>query len=239
MLRNNLFVVLSLFLIAHVACKADSKQESHNTLQTEPIVDINKDSLAWIATYNTHTISAYDQYMKDHANSYYFYEADYWKMALQRLEGVDKDLTKLTAKASHFTRNILYCHVDSEGHMNIQNKRIKDNNYVDIIKEFIINPAKRPQYSADPTEAIIYFSYDQSLPIEKSQSIYNDLRNAYVNLWNEKATYKHGKKRIIDLKQEYKNAIRAELPFNLVVGPKKKKRIPPPPKPVIHKVNTN
>ena len=72
----------------------------------------------------------------------------------------------------------------------------------DKAKEFIANPKKREDLAEKPTKAIISLKNDRGTNYETYLEVYNELKAAYNELWNEESRKEYGK----DYSEELANA---------------------------------
>jgi biopolymer transport protein ExbD len=59
-------------------------------------------------------------------------------------------------------------------------------------KEFILNPARRPDLATSPTAAVISLQNDRSTNYFTYVAVYNELKGAYNELWEEEAHRRFG-----------------------------------------------
>jgi hypothetical protein len=82
----------------------------------------------------------------------------------------------------------------------------------DKTKEFIMNPQGLEDLSESPQNAIISLKNDRGTEYETYLTVYNELKAAYNEIWDEEAQKQYGKS-YSDLDFEAKKAIRADIPF--------------------------
>jgi biopolymer transport protein ExbD len=82
-------------------------------------------------------------------------------------------------------------------------------------KEFILNPTDRSDLAASPTKAIISLKNDRGTNYETYLAVYNELKGAYNELWNELANERYGVDYSEDLKIEVRRDIKGTIPFVL------------------------
>ncbi len=78
--------------------------------------------------------------------------------------------------------------------------------------EFIINPNQRPDMPNSPKKAIVSLQNDRGTNYETYISVYNELKAAYNQIWEEEALKRYGKA-YENLNQEAKRAIRKDIPL--------------------------
>jgi biopolymer transport protein ExbD len=81
--------------------------------------------------------------------------------------------------------------------------------------EFIANPQNRPDLAEKPTKAIISLKNDRGTEYKTYLEVYNELKGAYNELWDELSRQKFGIPYSEDMAFAYKKAIRDEIPFVL------------------------
>lgn len=79
-------------------------------------------------------------------------------------------------------------------------------------KEFILNPQGRDDLAEKPTKAIISLKNDRGTEYETYLTVYNELKAAYNEIWEEKSQIKYGKP-YVDLTTDLKKEIRKEIPL--------------------------
>ncbi|WP_236974391.1 ExbD/TolR family protein [Membranihabitans maritimus] len=84
----------------------------------------------------------------------------------------------------------------------------------DRAKEFILNPQGRPDLSEKPTKAIISLKNDRGTQYDLYIEVYNELKAAYDELWEEQSQKMYGTS-YEDLPTDNKKAVRAVIPLVL------------------------
>lgn len=80
------------------------------------------------------------------------------------------------------------------------------------IKEFIINPTQRPDMALNPKVAVVTLLNDNGTSYEIYLTVYNELKAAYRELWDERANTLYGRG-YEGLNKENKAKIREEIPM--------------------------
>lgn len=80
-------------------------------------------------------------------------------------------------------------------------------------KEFIMNPAKREDLASAPNKAIISLKNDRGTSYGTYLEVYNELKAAYNELWEEEAQKMYGKPFNEELTSEEARAIKAKIPL--------------------------
>ncbi len=81
-------------------------------------------------------------------------------------------------------------------------------------KEFIMNPHKDPNMPKVPKDAIISLKNDRGTHYSKYLAVYNELKAAYNELWDEEAKKRYGKK-MEDLSRDKQKEIKKYIPLIL------------------------
>jgi len=121
----------------------------------------------------------------------------------------EPDITKLKK------RNVFSVLVNADNQLLVRGEPAQISQLKDRAKEFIANPYNREDLSERPTKAIISLKNDRGTKYETYLEVYNELKAAYNELWNEKAQQKYGMDYSEDMPFAYKKAIRTEIPFVL------------------------
>lgn len=79
-------------------------------------------------------------------------------------------------------------------------------------KEFIMNPSRREDLAVSPKKAVISLLNDNGTSYEMYIAVYNELKAAYNELWNDAAQAKYGRN-YPDLTKKEKQTIRKGIPL--------------------------
>ena len=79
-------------------------------------------------------------------------------------------------------------------------------------KEFIMNNGKDPNSSDSPTKAVISLLNDNGTSFEVYVAVYDQLKGAYNELWDEEANNRYGRA-YEDLSKEERKSVRAKIPL--------------------------
>lgn len=82
-------------------------------------------------------------------------------------------------------------------------------------KEFIMNPQQREDLAQSPTKAIISLKNDRGTNYRTYIEVYNELKAAYDELWDEECRRRYGVAYSEDLPLEYRREIKAKIPMVL------------------------
>lgn len=112
-------------------------------------------------------------------------------------------------------RNVFAVLVNSQNQLLVRGELAKVDELRERAKEFIMNPAKREDLAERPTRAIISLKNDRGTAYKTYIEVYNELKAAYTELWDELSRRKFGVPYSEELPTAYKKAIRDEIPFVL------------------------
>ena len=118
----------------------------------------------------------------------------------------EPDITKLKE------RNVFSVLVNAQNQLLVRGEPMRVEELKDFAKEFIANPTNRPDLSE---KAIISLKNDRGTEYGTYLSVYNELKAAYNELWNELAQKKYGRDYSDDMPYAYRKAIRDEIPMVL------------------------
>ncbi|GAB4255571.1 MAG: biopolymer transporter ExbD [Saprospiraceae bacterium] len=80
-------------------------------------------------------------------------------------------------------------------------------------KEFIMNPYNDPELAEAPNTAIISLKNDRGTSYKTYIAVYNELKAAYNELWDEECMRLYGEHYSEDLPNEKKKVIKKKIPF--------------------------
>jgi biopolymer transport protein ExbD len=110
-------------------------------------------------------------------------------------------------------RNVFSVQINGNNDLLVRGRQCPD---VNSIKEkaitFITNRGKDPNSSDSPTKAIISLLNDNGTSYEMYVAVYNQLKAAYNELWEETSMEKYGRS-YGDLNKEERKAVRNEYPL--------------------------
>lgn len=90
-------------------------------------------------------------------------------------------------------RNVLQILVNSKNQLLVEGKILAVEQLRETTKNFITNPLKLKTLSVSPTKAIVSLQNDRGTSYETYLSVYNELKAAYRELWDEAAMHRFGK----------------------------------------------
>ena len=111
--------------------------------------------------------------------------------------------------------NVFSVLVNADNQLLVRGKPARVEDLRERAKEFILNPQKREDLSEKPTKAIISLKNDRGTKYETYLSVYNELKAAYRELWDEEAKKTLGKPYSDDLPLDVRKKIRNKIPFVL------------------------
>ncbi|MEY3421206.1 MAG: hypothetical protein RIR48_1495 [Bacteroidota bacterium] len=110
------------------------------------------------------------------------------------------------------TRNIYSVMVNAQNQLLVRGELMKIEELKANAKIFILNPDKRSDMSDDPTKAIISIKNDRGTKYKTYLEVYNELKAAYNELWEESAMNKFGKN-LEELKPSQQKEIKDAIPL--------------------------
>jgi biopolymer transport protein ExbD len=119
----------------------------------------------------------------------------------------EPDITKLKK------RNVYSVLVNAQNQLLVRGELMRVEDLKNNAKEFISNPYNRPDLSEKPTKAIISLKNDRGTEYGTYLAVYNELKAAYNELWDDLAQKKYGVDYSDELPLAWKKAIRDEIPF--------------------------
>lgn len=121
----------------------------------------------------------------------------------------EPDITKLKK------RNVFSVLVNSQDQLLVRGELARVEELRERAKTFINNPLNLEDMSEDPTKAIISLKNDRGTSYEAYLMVYNELKAAYSELWDELSRQRYGVPYSEDMPFAYKKTIREEIPFVL------------------------
>lgn len=90
-------------------------------------------------------------------------------------------------------RNVLSVKINFAGQLLVEGEAISIENLRERAKNFIMNPTHDRQLAAAPDQAVISLQNDRSTTYGTYLAVYNELKAAYNELWEEAAQQRFGK----------------------------------------------
>lgn len=121
----------------------------------------------------------------------------------------EPDITRLKE------RNVYSVLVNAQNQLLVRGTPMRIEDLRSNAKEFISNPTNRPDLAERPTKAIISLKNDRGTEYRTYLEVYNELKGAYNELWDDLSQSKFGVPYSDDLPYAYRKAIKDEIPFVL------------------------
>jgi len=112
-------------------------------------------------------------------------------------------------------RNVYSVLVNAQNELLVRGEPMRVSELRNNAKDFIANPNNRPDYSEKPTMAIISLKNDRGTEYNTYLSVYNELKGAYNELWDDLSRRKYGVPYSDDLPLAQRKAIKDEIPMVL------------------------
>ncbi|MDX1940648.1 MAG: biopolymer transporter ExbD [Saprospiraceae bacterium] len=113
------------------------------------------------------------------------------------------------------SRNVFAVLVNAQNQLLVRNEPTDIRDLRERAKEFIRNPQNREDLAENPKNAIISLKNDRGTNYRTYLEVYNELKGAYNELWNELCQQKFGVPYSDDLPIAYQKAIKDEIPMVL------------------------
>ncbi|MBK7872794.1 MAG: biopolymer transporter ExbD [Saprospiraceae bacterium] len=113
------------------------------------------------------------------------------------------------------SRNVFSVLVNAQNQLLVRNEPTDIRDLRERAKEFIRNPQRREDLSENPKNAIISLKNDRGTNYRTYLEVYNELKGAYNELWDELSRQKFGVPYSDDLPIAYIKAIKEEIPMVL------------------------
>jgi biopolymer transport protein ExbD len=121
----------------------------------------------------------------------------------------EPDITKLKE------RNVFSVLVNAQNQLLVREEPARIGELRERAKEFIMNPTNRPDLAEGPRNAIISLKNDRGTDYETYLAVYNELKGAYDELWNELSERRYGEPYSDEMPFAQRKAIRDEIPMVL------------------------
>lgn len=112
-------------------------------------------------------------------------------------------------------RNVFTVLVNAQNQLLVRGEPAKVEELRERAKEFIMNPEKKPDLAEFSNAAIISLKNDRGTKYGIYIEVYNELKAAYNELWDEEAMAQYGEHYSEDLPKAKKDKIKAKIPFVL------------------------
>jgi len=109
-------------------------------------------------------------------------------------------------------KNVLTVKINAENNLLVEGEYISIKELKAQTKEFILNPHKSDDLPSSPTKAVVSIQNDRGTAYKAYLEVYNEIKAAYNELWEESAQQKFQKK--YDLLEDHlKREIRDKIPL--------------------------
>jgi hypothetical protein len=115
-------------------------------------------------------------------------------------------------------RNVLEIHVLTNGDIMVEGQPKKVGELTMLSKRFIKNPDQEPKLAASPKKAVIHLQSERGTNYERYLNVFNALKAAYSELWDEQAQALYGVAYSGDLSGAQRKLIRDEIPWSIAEG---------------------
>ena len=109
-------------------------------------------------------------------------------------------------------RNVYRVVVNANNQLLVRDEQMNIATLKENTKKFISNYGKDPLLSVSPRSAIISLQNDRGTNYETYLTVYNELKAAYSELWDDYSMSKY-QRRFKDLDDALKNEVKAEIPL--------------------------
>ncbi len=109
-------------------------------------------------------------------------------------------------------RNVLSIHLNLKDELMVEDKKIEIADLKELTKAFISNPEKSEDKPTAPKNALVALKNNRETSYGKYILVYNELKAAYNDLWEE-ASQKQFGKTFASLSNVQKNKIKKQIPL--------------------------
>jgi biopolymer transport protein ExbD len=113
------------------------------------------------------------------------------------------------------SRNVFTVLVNANNQLLVRGEPAKVEELRERAKEFIMNPAKKEDLAEVPGAAIVSLKNDRGTKYGIYIEVYNELKAAYNELWDEESMAQFGEHYTEDLPKSKKDIIKKKIPFVL------------------------
>lgn len=121
----------------------------------------------------------------------------------------EPDITKLKE------RNVYAVLVNAQNQLLVREEPMRLAELRANAKEFIANPRRMENMAESPSNAIISLKNDRGTNYQTYLAVYNELKGAYDELWDELSQKRYGKPYSEDMPYAQRKAIKDEIPMVL------------------------
>jgi len=112
-------------------------------------------------------------------------------------------------------RNVFSVLVNAQNQLLVRGEPAEVKDLRERAKEFIMNPAHKEDLAEFPNAAVISLKNDRGTKYGTYIEVYNELKAAYNELWEEESMAQFGEHYSDDLAKAKKDKIKAKIPFVL------------------------
>jgi biopolymer transport protein ExbD len=112
-------------------------------------------------------------------------------------------------------RNVFSVLVNANNELLVRNEPLEVSDLREKAKDFIMNPRKESDLSESPKNAVISLKNDRGTKYKTYIAVYNELKGAYDELWDEECQRSYGVKYSDDLPIEIRREIKNKIPMIL------------------------
>ncbi|NNE29822.1 MAG: biopolymer transporter ExbD [Saprospiraceae bacterium] len=112
-------------------------------------------------------------------------------------------------------RNVFSVLVNANNQLLVRGEPTRIDDLRERAKDFIMNPAKREDLAEAPDVAIISLKNDRGTAYKTYLEVYNELKGAYNELWNDESMARYGEAYSNDLDYAKRKAIQKKIPLVL------------------------
>lgn len=109
-------------------------------------------------------------------------------------------------------RNLFSVRVNFANQLFVENEPAQVHGLRALAKMFILNPSKDPALAISPTQAVVSLQNDRSTSYSTYLTVYNELKAAYHEIWDEAAAQRFGS-RFDELSRAEQALIRKDFPL--------------------------
>jgi biopolymer transport protein ExbD len=110
------------------------------------------------------------------------------------------------------TRNVFSVLVNANNELLVRGELVDKADLREKTKEFITNPQGRADLAETPANAIISLKNDRGTEYGTYLTVYNELKAAYNEIWEEASQAKYGRP-YVELSEEMQKSIRENIPL--------------------------
>ena len=109
-------------------------------------------------------------------------------------------------------RNLLRVALNAQDELLLNGEPARLDQVRDRVREFVLNPRRRLDLPARPSQAVVSLLHDRSTGYAPYLAVYDEVKGAYRELWEERAGERYGAA-YAELPPSRQRAVRAEIPL--------------------------